>query len=116
MTVLANMPATLIVIVVAVVDIIVLEFNDKIFITWSPVWANILLLIGLGWLYHIKIEQLVLSRDIRYKFIVFIGLSVVLSFAANIPSIIVDFVRVFLVLYSIIEIRKIIRHLSLKMA
>ena len=114
MTVLANMPATLIVLLIAVVDIMVLEFNEKEFLVWSPVLANILLLIGLAWLYHRRIEALVLSSDIRKKFSIFIVLNVILSFAANSPSIILDFVRFAFVFYSLIEIWQIMRHLKLK--
>lgn len=114
MTVVANMPATLIVLLVGVVDIIALEFNGKEFLVWSPVWANILMLIGLAWLYHRRIEELVLSVDIRKKLLVFIGLNVVLSFAANSSSIIVDIARVAFVFYTLIEIWQMMKYLKLK--
>jgi hypothetical protein len=114
MTVVANMPATVIVLLVAVVDIIALEFNQKEFIVWSPVWANILMLIGLAWIYHKRIEKIVLNDNIRKKFPVLIGLNVLLSLTSNIPSIIYDTTRFALVFYSLFEIWKMMKLLNLK--
>jgi O-antigen/teichoic acid export membrane protein len=114
MTVVANLPATLIVLLVAVVDIIAMEYNQKEFLVWSPVWANILMLIGLACIYHRNIEKLVISDDIRKKFPLYIGLNVVLSFTANIPSVIESFARIAIVLYFLIEIWKMMRYLNLK--
>jgi hypothetical protein len=102
------------VLLVAVVDIIALEFNQKEFIVWSPVWANILMLIGLAWIYHKRIEKIVLNDNIRKKFAVLIGLNVLLSLTSNIPSIIYDTTRFALVFYSLFEIWKMMKLLNLK--
>jgi O-antigen/teichoic acid export membrane protein len=100
-TVVSNMPAAIIVVVIATYDYVVLSQGWQDAIVWSPVIANFLMLAGLSFVYFKAFNMQPISAVIAILFIILILLMMVLSYASQIDGVEFALVRFGVILLSL---------------